>query len=170
MQKKSYWKMTALCLIVILVMGIVSALVKTQAGNILIREVKVSTRGGSLSGMIYVPKEALENDGKGNYTNKRPVVILSHGYLNSNEMQDPNAIELSRRGYIEFSMDMYGHGNSDLPNTTDDPTGTGATLGALDAYNYVLTLPYADTTRIGFVAHSMGGMNTGNTVALTAGL
>ena len=34
MQKKSYWKMTALCLIVILVMGIVSALVKTQAGNI----------------------------------------------------------------------------------------------------------------------------------------
>ncbi len=169
MQKKSYWKMTALCLIVILVMGIVSALVKTQAGNILIREVKVSTRGGSLSGMIYVPKEALENDGKGNYTNKRPVVILSHGYLNSNEMQDPNAIELSRRGYIVFSMDMYGHGNSDLPNTTDDPTGTGATLGALDAYNYVLTLPYADTTRIGFVAHSMGGMNTGNTVALTAG-
>ena len=110
MQKKSYWKMTALCLIVILVMGIVSALVKTQAGNILIREVKVSTRGGSLSGMIYVPKEALENDGKGNYTNKRPVVILSHGYLNSNEMQDPNAIELSRRGYIVFSMDMYGHG------------------------------------------------------------
>lgn len=84
-------------------------------------------------------------------------------------MQDPNAIELSRRGYIVFSMDMYGHGNSDLPNTTDDPTGTGATLGALDAYNYVLTLPYADTTRIGFVAHSMGGMNTGNTVALTAG-
>ncbi|HIU02419.1 MAG TPA: hypothetical protein IAB63_04105 [Candidatus Onthocola gallistercoris] len=167
--KKSYWRIIAVSLIVILVMGIISSAVKTDMGNILIRQVKISTRGGTLSGIIYVPKDALENDGLGNYTDKRPAIILSHGYLNSNAMQDPNAIELSRRGFVVFSMDMYGHGDSDLPNATDDPTGTGAVLGALDAYDYVLTLPYVDTTRIGFVAHSMGGMNTGNATALTAG-
>lgn len=152
-----------------LLASIVSAVVKTDGGNTLIREVKISTRGGTLSGVLYIPKDALENDGFGNYTSPRPAVILSHGYLNSNQMQDPNAIELSRRGFVVFAMDMYGHGNSDLANATDDPTGSGAVLGALDAYNYVRTLPYVDATRIGIAGHSMGGMNTGNAVALTAG-
>lgn len=152
-----------------LLASIVSAIVKTDGGNTLIREVKISTRGGTLSGVLYIPKDALENDGFGNYTSPRPAVILSHGYLNSNQMQDPNAIELSRRGFVVFAMDMYGHGNSDLANATDDPTGSGAVLGALDAYNYVRTLPYVDATRIGIAGHSMGGMNTGNAVALTAG-
>lgn len=83
-----------------LLASIVSAVVKTDGGNTLIREVKISTRGGTLSGVLYIPKDALENDGFGNYTSPRPAVILSHGYLNSNQMQDPNAIELSRRGFV----------------------------------------------------------------------
>lgn len=169
MNTRKYWKMLAVCLVVMLLASFVSALVKTGAGSILVRETRINTRGGTLSGVMYIPKSALENDGHGNYTSLRPAVVLSHGYLNSNQMQDPNAIELSRRGFVVFSMDMYGHGNSDLPNATDDPTGTGATLGAIDAYEYMLTLPYVDHTRIGLAAHSMGGMNTGNAVALEAG-
>ena len=169
MKTRKYWKMLAVCLAIMLLASLVSALVKTGAGSILVRETRINTRGGTLSGVMYIPKSALENDGLGNYTSPRPAVVLSHGYLNSNQMQDPNAIELSRRGFVVFSMDMYGHGNSDLPNATDDPTGTGATLGAIDAYEYLLTLPYVDHTRIGLAAHSMGGMNTGNAVALEAG-
>lgn len=169
MKRKKYWRIIAICLSVILFAGIVSAAVKTNGGKTLVREVNINTRGGTLSGMLYIPKDALENDGKGNYSSPRPAVILSHGYLNSNQMQDPNAIELSRRGFVVFSMDMYGHGNSDLSNANDDPTGSGAVLGAIDAYNYVRTLPYVDTTRIGIAGHSMGGMNTGNAVALTSG-
>lgn len=169
MNTRKYWKILAVCLAVMLLASFVSALVKTGGGSILVREVRINTRGGTLSGVLYIPKSALENDGLGNYTSPRPGVVLSHGYLNSNQMQDPNAIELSRRGFVVFSMDMYGHGNSDLSNATDDPTGTGATLGAIDAYEYMLTLPYVDHTRIGLAAHSMGGMNTGNAVALEAG-
>ncbi len=169
LKKKKYWRIIAISLVVILLASIVSAVVKTNAGKTLIREVNINTRGGTLSGILYIPKDALENDGKGNYESPRPAVILSHGYLNSNQMQDPNAIELSRRGFVVFSMDMYGHGNSDLSNASDDPTGSGAVLGALDAYNYVRELPYVDATRIGIAGHSMGGMNTGNAVALTSG-
>ena len=169
LKKKKYWRIIAISLAVILLASIVSAVVKTNVGKTLIREVNINTRGGTLSGVLYIPKDALENDGKGNYESPRPAVILSHGYLNSNQMQDPNAIELSRRGFVVFSMDMYGHGNSDLSNSSDDPTGSGAVLGALDAYNYVRELPYVDATRIGIAGHSMGGMNTGNAVALTSG-
>lgn len=166
---KKYWRLLAICLVVMLIAGCVSSAVKTNMGKTLIREVNINTRGGSLSGILYVPKDALTLDAEGGYASPRPAVILSHGYLNSNAMQDPNAIEFSRRGFVVFSMDMYGHGDSDLANASDDPTGTGATLGAIDAYNYVLSLPYVDHSRIGFIAHSMGGMNTGNATAIEAG-
>ncbi|MDR1286588.1 MAG: prolyl oligopeptidase family serine peptidase, partial [Treponema sp.] len=89
------------------------------------------------------------------------------GYLNSNAMQDPFAMELARRGFVVFSMDMYGHGNSELANNREEPTGT--VTGGIDAYRYMLTVPYVDHTRIGFAGHSMGGMNTGNAIALEAG-
>jgi alpha-beta hydrolase superfamily lysophospholipase len=38
--------------------------------------------------------------------------VVTHGYLNSGEMQDLNAIELSRRGYVVMALDMYDHGHS----------------------------------------------------------
>lgn len=166
---KKYWKLLAICLAVMLLAACVSSVVKTAGGSVLIREVNINTRGGTLSGMIYVPKSALALAEDGSYAAQVPAVVLSEGYLNSNQMQDPNAIEFARRGFVVFSMDMYGHGNSDLSNTTDDPSNSGSVLGAIDAFNYVKTLPYVDKTRIGLIGHSMGGMNIGNAAAFEAG-
>ena len=166
---KKYWRILAVCLAVMLIAACVSSAVKSNGGSTLIREVNINIRGGTLSGVLYIPKAALTLDESGNYSSPRPAIVLSHGYLNSNQMQDPNAIELSRRGFVVFSMDMYGHGNSDLSNTSDDPSGSGAVLGAIDAFNYVKQLPYVDATRIGLVGHSMGGMNIGNAASFLAG-
>lgn len=164
---KSYGKLLVIALVVFLFAGLIAAVVKTNAGRVLIREVNISPRGTTLSGMLYIPKDALETDSQGNYLNKRPAVLVSHGYLNSNQMQDPFAMELSRRGFVVLSMDMYGHGNSEQTTGKEDPDG--AAIGARDFYDYLLTLPYVDHTRIGLEGHSMGGMNTGNTTALESG-
>ncbi len=166
--KKSY-RILSICIVIILICGILSALIKTNFGNVLVREVNVAMRGGVLSGEMYIPKDALSIDENGEYASLRPAVILCHGYLNSNQMQDPNAIELSRRGFVVFSMNMYGHGNSDPVLKNDDPSNSGSINGAIDAYNYMLSLPYIDHSRIAYVAHSMGGMNTGNATALLSG-
>lgn len=166
---KKYWRILAICLVVMLIAACVSSCVKSNNGKTLIREVNINMRGGTLSGILYIPKDALTLDENGDYCSARPAIVLSHGYLNSNQMQDPNAIELARRGYVVFSMDMYGHGNSDLANTSDDPSGSGAVLGAIDAFNYVKQLPYVDSSRIGLVGHSMGGMNIGNAASFLAG-
>lgn len=166
---KKYWRLLAICLAIMLIAGCISSAVKTNGGNTLVRKVDINTRGGTLSGVLYIPKAAMTPDAQGEYSDARPAVILSHGYLNSNQMQDPNAIELARRGYVVFSMDMYGHGNSDLPAGGDDPSNSGAVLGAIDAFNYVKGLPYVDSTRIGLVGHSMGGMNIGNAASFLAG-
>ena len=51
---------------------------------------------------------------------QRPTIITTHGYLNSAEMQDASAIEMSRRGYVVLALDMYDHGHS-INKTTYEP-------------------------------------------------
>lgn len=166
-KRKSRIKLLAISLIIFIIAGIISAVVKTDGNNVLVRPVNITTRGTTLSGEMYVPKSALETDADGNYTNPRPAVLMSHGYLNSNQMQDPFAMELSRRGFVVLSMDMVGHGDSEQTTGSDGPVGT--TFGAVDFYNYLVSMPYVDSERVGLQGHSMGGMNTGNAVALLSG-
>ena len=167
-QAIKYWRILAICLVIMLVASCISSAIKTSGDDTLIRKADINIRGGTLSGMLYVPKEAMTPGEDGSYV-RRPAVVLSEGYLNSNQMQDPNVIELSRRGFVVFAIDMYGHGNSDLSPGSDDPSNSGSVLGAIDAFNYVKSLPYVDTTRIGMVGHSMGGMNIGNAASFLAG-
>ena len=58
-----------------------------------------------MSGVLYRPA-GLEGG------RRAPAVLLSHGYINTREMQSPFAIELSRRGFVVLAMDMTGHGGS----------------------------------------------------------
>lgn len=60
---------------------------------------------GTLSGLLYMPKGV-------DASNPHPTIVTTHGYLNSAEMQDETAIEMSRRGYVVLALDMYDHGHS----------------------------------------------------------
>lgn len=84
--------------------------IAAQAFHTSFYSVKVSriyfdTESGTLSGLLYMPKGAGASD-------PRPTLVTTHGYLNSAEMQDAPAIEMSRRGYVVLALDMYDHGHS----------------------------------------------------------
>ncbi len=68
-------------------------------------------------------------------------------------MQDMNFVEYARRGYVVMSIDMYGHGNSDVLYTPQ--IATRAT-GMTDAVELMAALPYVDKTKIGVTGHSNG--------------
>ena len=105
---------------------------------------------------------------------------MTHGYLNSAEMQDANAIELSRRGYVVLALDMYDHGHS---NINDDIYEGFAAYGDFlktwapfwlnsmyDAVQYMYDQPYvlkdeAGNGIIGITGHSMGGFSSTIAVA-----
>ncbi|MGL4373820.1 MAG: alpha/beta hydrolase family protein, partial [Turicibacter sp.] len=140
--KKNHVLIALSCLF-ILVGAITASLVQTSFGTVEVKDVRVVTDlGKTLSGLLFIP------DGV-SIDQPAPAVITSHGYLNSREMQTNFNIELSRRGYVVFSMDMYGHGYSD--------TATSESNGAIDAIKYVQTLDFVDVDNIGIEGHSMGG-------------
>ena len=161
-----------LCLI--LLGSILASVFNSGAGAVKVSRISFETANGTLSGLLYMPKGADEN-------NPRPTVVVTHGYLNSAEMQDANAIELSRRGMVVLALDQYDHGHSDLNNAVYEPyEAFGPFLQAWapfwinsmhDAVAYMYEQPYvlkdeAGNGIIGVTGHSMGGFGSSMALAM----
>ncbi len=100
-------------------------------------------KGVSMSGLLYVPPQATAR-------RPAPAVLVSHGYINTREMQSAFAIELARRGFVVLAMDMTGHGNS---GSAVGQQGFGGPA----ALKYLRSLPMVDKANIGMEGHSLGG-------------
>ena len=101
-------------LALILIGSILASVFYAGAAGTNITRISFDAVNGKLNGLLYMPKGAGADD-------PRPTIIVTHGYLNSAEMQDTNAIELSRRGYVVLALDQYDHSHSDLGNAVYEP-------------------------------------------------
>ena len=164
---KSTTKLLCAALVLIL-LGSILASVFNGGSGVKLTRIRFDTDNGTLSGLLYMPKDASAE-------NPKPTVVVTHGYLNSAEMQDANAIELSRRGYVVLALDQYDHGHSDYKNELySDTSFFGIWLpfwvnSMHDAVAYMYEQPYvlkdADGNGIiGVTGHSMGGF--GSTMAM----
>ena len=166
----------AICigLALILIGSIFACVFNSGAKGTKVTRITFDAANGKLSGLLYMPKGASED-------NPRPTVIVTHGYLNTAEMQDANAIELSRRGYVVLALDQYDHGHSDLDNAAYEPYAPfGVFLQAWapfwvnsmhDAVAYMYEQPYvlkdeAGNGIIGVTGHSMGGFSSTMALAM----
>lgn len=166
----------AICigLALILIGSIFACVFNSGAKGTKVTRITFDAANGKLSGLLYMPKGAGADS-------PRPTVIVTHGYLNSAEMQDANAIELSRRGYVVLALDQYDHGHSDLDNAAYEPYAAfGVFLQAWapfwvnsmhDAVAYMYEQPYvlkdeAGNGIIGVTGHSMGGFSSTMALAM----
>lgn len=108
-----------------------------------------------LTGYVYKPRNVSAD-------NPAPCIVLTHGYLNSKEMQNAPAIEMARRGFVVFAFDQYDHGDSEW----DTPSGFYFYVWSVyDAVSYMYTKDYVlkDANGNGMIAvsgHSMGGFSS----------
>lgn len=157
---KRFKSVFVVSLILILLGSFFACLFNTSLFQVKVKEIEFETERGTLSGLLYMPKGAGADD-------PRPVIVTTHGYLNSKEMQDAPAIEMSRRGYIVLALDMYDHGDSrwaaDIP--VGSQFGTFWIYSQYDAANYMAKQEYTKKDENGnaYLAvsgHSMGGFST----------
>ena len=174
MNKKKLPIRLLICALVIVLCGsLLANLFNTNFWGTKVSRIEFETANGTLNGLLYMPKGASASD-------PRPTVIVTHGYLNSAEMQDANAIELSRRGYVVLALDMYDHGHSDINDTIYEnfaaygdflKTWAPFWLNSMyDAVQYMYEQPYvlkdeAGNGIIGITGHSMGGFSSTIAVA-----
>lgn len=150
----------ALALVLVVLGSLFASMVNTSGYSVQVRKIEFLADHGTLSGLLYMPKGAGPND-------PRPVIITTHGYLNSKEMQDAPSVEMSRRGYIVLAVDMYDHGDSRWSGKIDvgKQFSTFWVYSQFDAAKYIYNQPYTkkDAKGNAYVAvsgHSMGGFST----------
>ncbi len=137
------WWLFALGWALALIGGLIAHLVQTS-GGVRVEDVRYPGRAGeTLSALLYVPASATP-------AHRAPAVLVSHGFINTREMQSPFAIELARRGFVVLAMDMTGHGYSGGPMAIDG-------FGGPASLAYLRALPFVDPANVGLEGHSMGG-------------
>ena len=157
-------------LILILLGSILAGNYNAGSGATTVSRISFHGDHGTLSGLLYMPKDA-------SASNPKPAIIVTHGYLNSAEMQDANAIELSRRGFVVLALDQYDHGHSDLDDSVySDTSFFGVWLpfwqhSMNDAVQYMYDQAYVlkdaeGNGIIGIEGHSMGGFSTNVAVVM----
>lgn len=105
---------------------------------------------------VYVPDTATAE-------NPAPAVVIQHGGNNNKENMELYAIELSRRGYVAISNDMYSMGNSEaLPDSKWLESGRGL----YEAVKFARTLPYIDADNISTLGYSRGGIASSESIKL----
>jgi len=137
-------------LILILVGSLAASALQTDFYQVRIKDLYIQTeQQQTLHSLIFIPKKCSAE-------NKCPLVVTSHGWLNSAEVQDAASIDLSRRGIVVIAMDAITHGMSS--NTTGVP-GRDNAGGMISWVEYVHSglLDYVDLDRVGVMGHSMGG-------------
>ena len=149
-----------LALVTIMVCSILANMINTNFWTVKVTEIEMETPNGILSAYLYMPKDMAEGE-------QRPVVITTHGYYNSKENQESNAIEMARRGFIVVCMEMYDHGDSQWGSPTEYGDWTNWynpfwRYSIFDAVSWVYDQPYTlkDADGNGYISvsgHSMGG-------------
>lgn len=132
-------------------------------GKVDVSRIYFDTPRGELSGLLYMPEGANKEP--------RPTLIATHGYLNSAEMQDAQAIEMSKRGYVVLALDQYDHGHSTGTMEKPVPFFSFWPYAIYDAVQYMYEQDYVlkDEAGNGVIAvsgHSMGGFSSTNAVVL----
>jgi len=150
----------ALALVLVLLGSMFAGMFNSSFYSVQVKKIEFKADHGTLSALLYMPQGAGAND-------PRPVIITTHGYLNSKEMQDAPAIEMSRRGYIVLALDMYDHGDSRWSSNikVGDQFGTFWIFSQFDAAKYIYGQDFTkkDGSGNAYVAvsgHSMGGFST----------
>ena len=148
--KNGAFKWVCIALALILVGSIVANIAHTSGGAVKIRSIEYVTEDGILlRALLYLPDSATN-------TSPAPAIVSSHGYNNTAEVQNMNAVELSKRGYVVMAIDAYGHGRSSIDSVNMDHGGLVPDMGGYAALQYVAALPFVDGSRVGMVGHSMG--------------
>ncbi len=130
--------------------------IRNDAG-VTVTHTHYKTAHGEQDGYWYKPK---------GLTGKRPVIILTNGFLDSKESQANNALELARRGFIVLTVDLFEHGHSKWHEPQDEQNAminfwlTSQWEAVQHVAQQDFTLKDDRQVYIGVSGHSMGGFSS----------
>lgn len=166
--KEGCVRLLCIFMAVILVSSLIAQLISTNGGKIKIEEINTDVRGAVLDGELYYPAGISDKD-------KLPAVLVIHGGGCHNSTMRGVAEELAHKGFVVFNMNAYGNGISETPVSNENGMGPqkyniiATPMGALDAMDWLRSLKFVDSTRVGIAGHSQGSRRGGYAALMDCG-
>ncbi|MFX1315579.1 MAG: alpha/beta hydrolase family protein [Promethearchaeota archaeon] len=119
--------------------------------------VQFKSTGATLYANLYYPSKDL------NFQDKRPLIIYCHGIGSKKDFDLRIPIEFTKRGFYVASLDYQGHGESggsinNFNKTTGIPALAQDCSRLLDKLEKLSFYSDVNTSQIGLIGHSLGGM------------
>ncbi|MHA2280515.1 MAG: alpha/beta hydrolase [Promethearchaeota archaeon] len=119
--------------------------------------IQFNSAGSTLYANLYYPTKSLS------FQDKKPLIIFCHGIGSKRDFDLRVPIEFTKRGFYVAALDYQGHGESSgninkIDSTTNVPALAQDCTKLLDKLE---TLPFytdVNTSQIGLIGHSLGGM------------
>lgn len=132
-EKKKAVRFFCICMAVLLFSSIMIWGFQSAWGYVKIERISITGDDGSkISSLVYIPDTATDET-------PAPVVMMFHGRSNQGHSNDTWSMELARRGYVVFSPDLSGGGESDVNDRNTQ---------AIALTKYVTTLNYVQNEDI----------------------
>jgi len=119
--------------------------------------IQFTSSGSFLYANLYYPTKVLD------FQEKRPLLIYCHGIGSQRDFDLRIPIEFTKRGFYVASLDYQGHGESggtviDINPVNHRPAVAQACSDLLDTLEILPFYSNVNTSQIGLIGHSMGGM------------
>lgn len=146
--KKIYFTGLYISIFLCLFGSLLANLAQTNFGTVTKKTISyIGSSGHTISADMLIPDSANKNT-------PAPAIVWAHGGNANKEKSDNFQIEWARRGFVVISIDLYGHGESEILNDTE---WLDNGRGLYDTVKYITTIPYIDAERIAVAGHSRGG-------------
>lgn len=144
-------------LIIFLILGLIALDINKAESYRKYERVEFTSAGATLFANLYYPSKALT------FQDKRPLIIFCHGIGSQRDFDLRIPIEFTKRGFYVAALDYQGHGESGGNiNNIDQATSIPALAqDCTKLLEKLKTLPFytnVNTSQIGLIGHSLGGM------------
>ncbi|MFX1417851.1 MAG: alpha/beta hydrolase [Promethearchaeota archaeon] len=119
--------------------------------------VQFQSAGATLYANLYYPSKSLD------FQNNRPLIIYCHGIGSQRDFDLRIPIELTKRGFYLAALDYQGHGEStgSINNMVPNENIPAIAQDCSRLLDKLETMPFfsnVNTSQIGLIGHSLGGM------------
>lgn len=133
-------------IVIILFLSLVTIIQVRQQTGIEVSPVDIEINGRIIKGNLAIPEGLGPQD-------KRPGIVVFHGFSASKEMMRPFLEGYAKTGFVTIAIDQQGHGLTTVPRS-DISDGVE---DAIEIVEYLRSLSQVDPAQIGLIGHSMGG-------------
>ncbi len=154
-KKRNIPKIVMIVSVIMIVISMIgSYLLMTSGSTVKVNDLNITIPSGETIRVYeYRPDSATVE-------NPAPAVVFSHGNDSTLQSHQEYAIELARRGFVVFALDITSAGHSSQVSSTDT-----VGFGVYDLVDYIYySLDYIDNSKIGIAGYSKGGNNVYDTM------